>query len=272
MELIKYGNRYQELSDNLFLELFNIKLTSPLTVKLLKQYVKVFGYPDFLAARRFDIVKKNLQFKPGGRVLDIGCGKGIYATMLDMYDLHYIGIEPELSRCSLAQRLVKQLKIKAEIVNMMAQDFDFPDNFVDYVLAIEVIEHIDNDKEVLRKMATVLKKGGYLILSTPNHNERNRTEEYLIEHNSTFGHKRPGYSYSELNAMLSENNIKIIHYDRLFSKKYFQIINFINAIFLQKPYFVPLIHPFSYFISLLEYPLSRQSKYYFNHLIIGEKV
>ena len=63
----------------------------------MKKYVKNFGYLDFLAARRFDLVKKKLQFKSGERVLDIGCGKAIYATMLDTYDLHYIGIEPDES-------------------------------------------------------------------------------------------------------------------------------------------------------------------------------
>jgi ubiquinone/menaquinone biosynthesis C-methylase UbiE len=271
LELIKYGNRYHELSDNLIQELFNIKLSSSLTLKLLREYVKIFGYPDFLATRRFDIVKNKVQFKRGERVLDIGCGKAIYATMLDKYDVHYIGIEPEVSRCALAQKLVKELKINAEIVNWMAEDIKLPNNSVDYIIAIEVIEHIEDDKIALRKMARVLKKGGYLILSTPNHDDCNVWEESHIEHNSNFGHKRPGYSHNELLDMLSDINVNVIHYERLFSIKYMQLMKFIHS-FSNKLQFVPLVHPFAYFLSVMDNSLNRQPKRYFNHLIIGEKL
>jgi len=44
----------------------------------------------------------------------------------------------------------------------------FSDGFFDYVICTEVIEHLSNADRLLSEIYRVLKKGGHLILSTPN--------------------------------------------------------------------------------------------------------
>ncbi|MCK7516128.1 MAG: class I SAM-dependent methyltransferase [Desulfobacterales bacterium] len=51
------------------------------------------------------------------------------------------------------------------------QRFPFPDNTFDFVLFLEVIEHlITGPTRVLQELARVLKPGGILVLTTDNSN------------------------------------------------------------------------------------------------------
>jgi SAM-dependent methyltransferase len=44
----------------------------------------------------------------------------------------------------------------------------FEDESFDYVISFQVIEHIKQDKEFVKEVSRVLKKGGKFIVSTPN--------------------------------------------------------------------------------------------------------
>lgn len=46
--------------------------------------------------------------------------------------------------------------------------FPFEDGSVDYVVGLEVVEHLENAFHFLREVARVLKPGGHALLSTPN--------------------------------------------------------------------------------------------------------
>lgn len=98
--------------------------------------------------------------KPNMKILDIGC---FYNNLLKevkdfepTLDLYGIDIEADNP---------KFFKFKQVDVN---KGIPFEDNFFDIISINEVIEHLTEDKFVLREINRCLKPSGYVILTTPN--------------------------------------------------------------------------------------------------------
>ncbi len=53
-------------------------------------------------------------------------------------------------------------------LDLGAEDLPFDDDHFDLVSAVEVVEHLVNGDNLIRNSYRVLKRGGHLILSTPN--------------------------------------------------------------------------------------------------------
>ena len=71
----------------------------------------------------------------------------------------------EISRAALS-RLVQQ---GGFAVQATAEALPFPDAAFDLVMAMDIIEHVDDDEPVFRELARVLRPGGALVLSSPLH-------------------------------------------------------------------------------------------------------
>src|SRR3990167_1252571 len=115
-----------------------------------------------------------LKIYPGGKLLDIGCGVSpLCLEALNKDDAEVYGID-------FADELIEKLKEKYPRVHYSTGDFyylSFEDNFFDAVILGEVIEHAEEPKKVIDEAFRVLKKGGFLALSTPC-NETQKTHEY----------------------------------------------------------------------------------------------
>ena len=61
---------------------------------------------------------------------------------------------------------------------MSATDIQFEDASFDAVVSFETIEHIPDYEKVLRQFHRVLRKGGLLIMSTPNRNTSKGDNEF----------------------------------------------------------------------------------------------
>jgi len=92
-----------------------------------------------------------------GRVLDVGCANGRFHELIYREGVYGLDI---IDKCS----------IRKNFFAGDAQDMPFKNNFFDVVVAGELIEHLDNPHGFMSEAMRVLKKGGLLLLSTPNKN------------------------------------------------------------------------------------------------------
>lgn len=98
--------------------------------------------------------------RAGFRVLDYGAGTGRLATILRQLGAAVDGVETaEAARLEAKRRY--GFEFYPEISAVPAASFDF-------VVSVEVIEHLTDPHSVLRELRRVLKPGGHFFLTTPN--------------------------------------------------------------------------------------------------------
>jgi SAM-dependent methyltransferase len=97
-----------------------------------------------------------------GRVLDDGCGVGMYVEHLAAYGGRVFGIEYELSRAAQAHQR------SPGVLSAAGEHLPFPDNTFDLTLSHEVLEHVADDRQAAAEIVRTLRPGGRLVLFVPN--------------------------------------------------------------------------------------------------------
>tara|TARA_Y100001970_G_scaffold104059_1_gene130384 strand:+ start:8892 stop:9557 length:666 start_codon:yes stop_codon:yes gene_type:complete len=83
------------------------------------------------------------------------------------------------------------------------------DNSADYIICMEVLEHLENATFFLDESKRVLNKNGRLILSVPNPYSWNEIYRNMFKKNDTEGHIA-SFTYQNLNALIKFSGLKII--------------------------------------------------------------
>lgn len=96
-----------------------------------------------------------------GDVLEIGTGMGYGIDVVAPAADHFTTIDK-------SEAYDATLPANAEFKQMQVPPIGFADESFDYVISFQVIEHIKRDKDFVREVSRVLRKGGKFIVSTPN--------------------------------------------------------------------------------------------------------
>ena len=122
--------------------------------------------PTYLLRRR-RVLKLMSEFPPG-RLLEVGCGAG---GLLN--DLSAIGFKCEAYDSSpSAYELASYINRGDRNVKIFSEAQNGWDEAFDYCVALEVLEHIEDDAAALRRWFGWIKSGGRLLLSVPAHPKR----------------------------------------------------------------------------------------------------
>jgi 2-polyprenyl-3-methyl-5-hydroxy-6-metoxy-1,4-benzoquinol methylase len=153
---------------------------------------------------KFELLRRTLSafgiLRPGTQLADLGCGLGVFLTLLEKRRLlspgQMIGIDPAAQS--------GQHSIGGTVPIATA----WPDKGFDLILLMDVLEHIEDDRAALAQAWTQLKPGGYAFITVP-------AFSFLwSHHDEVLGHCRR-YTMGSLENLLQtipDLKVKRLHY------------------------------------------------------------
>ena len=142
---------------------------------------------------------------PSGSILEMGAGtgrmtrifleRGFYGACYDLGD-----DSRQMIRANLAE-FGKRINVVDDISTLPAESFD-------YLLAFEVLEHIEDDAGAMKSWVPYLRPGGRLLVSVPAHARKYGRSDEIV------GHIRR-YEKQELHKLLEQSgfeDIRIVNY------------------------------------------------------------
>jgi 2-polyprenyl-3-methyl-5-hydroxy-6-metoxy-1,4-benzoquinol methylase len=103
-----------------------------------------------------------IRYVPNAKGLDIGCGNGKFIRDMNSLGWQFEGVEFNENAVDICSKA--GLKVFHGDLHAAA----FSDNIFNLVTARHVIEHIPDPTTFMREIARILKKGGRLVIKTPN--------------------------------------------------------------------------------------------------------
>ncbi len=123
------------------------------------------------------------EVRPGERVLDLGCGAGRFVAVLQAAGADAIGVEHAEGALERARRVAPGADLRR-----VQPDGSLPlgHGEVDLVWCSEVLEHVVDTTGFLTEVRRVLRPGGRLLVTVPDHGRLKRTLLALARHESHY--------------------------------------------------------------------------------------
>ena len=112
--------------------------------------------------RRLQMILDAAGIRLQGRLLENGCGVGMYVEHLSPLAGEVIGLEYDFERAREARGR------SDEITNAAGERLPFSQACFDLILSHEVLEHVQDDLQAVQEMVRVLRPGGRMVIFAPN--------------------------------------------------------------------------------------------------------
>lgn len=146
--------------------------------------------------------------------LDIGCGATGYTVIESAKQNNWLsfGVDISLEAMIKSQHFaeIQNVGSKTAFVVSSAQNLPFKKNIFDYISAISLLEHLEDDKKAIDQIKYILKKNKFLYICVPNTYLKMWPFiwPFYYFNDIKIGHKRH-YSIKQLNKILREFNFQL---------------------------------------------------------------
>lgn len=150
----------------------------------------------------------------GKRILDIGCGDGIFLNQIRGRFIESFGIDI----AEIAVETALRNGVQASILNLNSDALPYPNGFFDAITILSTFQYFYDPYYVLGECHRVLKEHGVLIMSIPNSRAIWRIYRLLIRGEfPKVSLDKIGYDggtlhyfcYKDIDKLLKDNNFKI---------------------------------------------------------------
>ncbi len=167
-----------------------------------EEYGRMFQFETdywwFVGRRRLVMRLLESHLKLGsGWLLDAGCGTGALLSELQQRASHVVGLDLE----PLALRYARQ-RGEFALVQARLEALPFRSDTFDAITALDVLEHLPDDRPALRELRRVLKPDGVLIITVPAY-------RFLWSKHDIALHHYRRYTARELRARLHEAGFEV---------------------------------------------------------------
>ncbi len=184
------------------------------------------------ADRRASLFVSVGKIKAGEKVLELGCGTGLFTRKV------YEATKASIIATDLSEELLEEARLKfkeGDFRKADAMQLEFPDSSFDVVFGSSILHHLDMDRS-LKEIFRVLKNGGRMVFAEPNM----INPQILIQKNIPFIKKWLGDSPDETAIVrwrfkkqmnnVGFSHIEITPYDFLHPAVTKSLIPFVDAI------------------------------------------
>ena len=112
--------------------------------------------------RRLRMIQAAAGERLQGRILENGCGVGVYLERMSIKSQLAVGLEFDF------QRAMDAHANSPNILNAAGENLPLPDQSFDFILSHEVLEHVQDDRKCVKEMVRVLAPGGRMAVFVPN--------------------------------------------------------------------------------------------------------
>jgi len=105
----------------------------------------------------------DLKIPPEAKILEVGCGTGWLSARLRQFG--------KVTACDLGDKIIELARTKYPDIDFYSGDIhtlDLPVNYFDVIVTEQVLAHVADQQAFVHRLAGLLKKGGFLILTTQN--------------------------------------------------------------------------------------------------------
>lgn len=182
---------------------------------LVRRVLGPTGVGERLRFVRVTQVVRELALPEQAIVLDAGCGEGVYAFALARRHPNW-----QIDAVDLDAQVVRRCQERRDVEGLVNVRFERRDvrrlgasRQYDLILAVDLLEHIEDHREALRSLAQALRSGGSVILHVPTPEQyhpfapsRRALEAEMASGDSH--HRRSGHEADELLAELERLGLR----------------------------------------------------------------
>jgi SAM-dependent methyltransferase len=144
-----------------------------------------------------DLITRETKLPADARILEIGCGTGHNIPMLQRFG-RVDAIEIDGAARAIASRRLGHAVSDAPLPDLPG----ITDRQYDLVAILDVLEHVEGDREALRSIARKLKPGGRILITVP-------AFPWMWSAHDVVNHHHRRYTKKALKAVIGEAGLKL---------------------------------------------------------------